>query len=149
MGRLQLRQPPVRMLGRRQRIGSRRSRQFRLPAQEVAQNAIDQAAKLAVRHFPGCRNGLIDHGMHRIGARFHPIDGDQQQGAHLIDRQRLVEQAGEEEIAPAVGAQAAIDEILHGRPGDGFNPAEQTVGQALPGKHGGIDAGRLPQGIGE
>jgi hypothetical protein len=106
------------MLGRRQRIGGRRSRQFRLPAQEIAQNAIDQAAKLAVRHLPGSRNRLIDHGMHRIRARFQAIDGDQQQGAHLVDRQRLVEQAGEEEIAPAVGAQAAIDKILHGRPGD-------------------------------
>jgi hypothetical protein len=67
--------------------------------------------------------------MHCIGARFQAIDGDQQQGAHLIDRQRLVEQAGEEEIAPPVGAQAAIDQILHGRPGDrSTRPSRPSAG---------------------
>ena len=149
IGRLQLRQPPVRMLRRSDRIGSDSSHQGVLLAQEIAQHAIDQTPELAAQQFAGGENRLVDHGMHRLRPGFDAVEGNQQQGADFIHCQRPLEQAGEHEIAPAVGTQAAVDKILHGWPGDRIDPAEQAVGQTLPGKHGSIDAGSLQQGVGE
>jgi hypothetical protein len=93
-------------------VGRESRRQRRLLAQEIAQHTVDQAAEVAAGNFSGGRNGLVDDGMHRIRPGFEAIERNQQQGADFVDIKRLFEQAGEVEIAPSVGAQAAIDQVL-------------------------------------
>ena len=119
---------------------------FALLAQKIAQHGINQGAEAPLGHLTGGCNGLVNHGMRRIRPGFQTIDRDQQQGADFLRTQRLAEQAGEEEITASVLAQAAINQVLHGRTGLRIDAAEQAVGQALPGKNGGIDEGGLLQG---
>ena len=149
IGGLQLDQPPVGVHGRSNRIGGKFGSQRHLLAQEVAQHAIDQCLEIPAGHFASRRNSLIDDGVRCIRPGFEAIEGDQQQGTHFVAGQRLLEQPGQEEIAPPISAQAAVDEILHGGTGRRLDAPEQAVGQTLPAEYGGIDARGLQQGVGE
>ena len=97
----------------------------------------------------GRRNSLINHGMRRIRPSLQAINRDQEQGAHLIGGERSFEQAGEEKVTATIGAQGAVDKILHSRPGRRVDTAKQPLGQTLPAKHGGIDTGGLQKGKSE
>ena len=62
------------------------------------------------------------------------------------DNLRFGEQPGQEKVAPPERPQAAIDEILHGRPGLRINARQQSIGKTLPGKYCSVDMSGLMQG---
>lgn len=137
------------MLRRGERIGRQPGKQFGLLPQVVAQYTIDQATEATLGQLAGCRDGLVDHGMDRIGPGIQPVQRNQQQATHLGRIQRTGQQAAKQEIAASIATQAAIDQVLHGGTGNRVDAAQQVIGQALPGKHGSIDAGGVEHGEGK
>ena len=95
--------PPGRVVVAGLPVGIHLGHQVGLLAQKPAQAGVDHARlRSHAAHRAGRRHGLIDHGMYRIGARFHPIDGDQQQGfadeqREPHDRRRADSESGEED----------------------------------------------------
>ena len=96
-------------------IGGRGGEQGLALAQEVAQDAIDQAAEGTAGDFTGSDDGLVDHRVRRFRTRLQAMERDQQERAHLDRLQRRLQQTPEDEIAPAVAAQRTVGRILSRR----------------------------------